>query len=87
MLPERAERSLAEVRDDAWEIRRIVLECAVQNGTCHIGSALSLAEILAVARGRALSPARGDRLVLSKATPPPRSTPRRPSTAASRRPT
>lgn len=59
-------RSLERVADDAWEIRRLAIECAAAHRTCHIGSSLSLAEILAVAYGRTLDVARGDRLVLSK---------------------
>lgn len=57
---------LAAARDDAWQIRRIAVECAVAHGTCHIGSSLSVAEILAVCYRLVLRPHRADRLLLSK---------------------
>ncbi len=57
---------VAAAVDRAWEIRRIAVECAVAHGTCHIGSSLSVAEILSVSYGMVLRRDHGDRLLLSK---------------------
>jgi transketolase len=48
----------------AAEIRRLAVRAAVAHGSCHIGSSLSCAEILAVLVAR--SPAGAGRFVLSK---------------------
>ena len=57
----------------AHEIRRLVVEMALAAGSCHIGSALSIADILAVLYGGVLRDlhgrpdgSSGDRFVLSK---------------------
>ncbi len=57
----------------AHEIRRLVVEMALAAGTCHIGSALSIADILAVLYGGVLRDphgrgdgSAGDRFLLSK---------------------
>lgn len=52
----------SSARADA--IRRTVLEVAIRSRTCHIGSALSLVDLLAVLRFKTMK--RDDRLVLSK---------------------
>jgi transketolase len=52
------------VRDVAAEIRRLAVRAAVAHGSCHIGSSLSCAEILAVVV--AGTPAGRDRFILSK---------------------
>jgi transketolase len=51
-----------EAQADA--IRRLVLEQAIAAGACHIGSALSIVDVLAVLYGRVLRD--GDRFLLSK---------------------
>jgi transketolase len=61
------------LRDQAHELRRLILEQALAAGTCHIGSSLSVADLLAVLYlevaehplGR-LDGAAGDRILLSK---------------------
>jgi transketolase len=51
--------------DRAYEIRELLLELALRAGTCHIGSALSIADILAVAYFDVKAP--DDTFILSKA--------------------
>jgi transketolase len=51
--------------DRAYEIRELALELALRAGTCHIGSALGIADILAVAYFRVLTDR--DTFILSKA--------------------
>jgi transketolase len=51
--------------DRAYEIRELALELALRAGTCHIGSALGIADILAVAYFDAMS--EDDTFILSKA--------------------
>jgi transketolase len=49
----------------AYDIRELSLELALRAGTCHIGSALGIADILAVAYFGAMGP--DDTFILSKA--------------------
>jgi transketolase len=56
----------AELRREADAARRIVLEAALAAGTCHIGSSLSIVDILTVLYQRALRADAGDRFLLSK---------------------
>ena len=49
----------------AYEIRELVLELALRAGTCHIGSALGIADILAVAYFGVMDD--DDTFILSKA--------------------
>ena len=56
----------AELRHEADAARRIVLEAALASGSCHIGSSLSIVDILTVLYQRALRPEAGDRFLLSK---------------------
>ena len=51
--------------DRAYEIRELALELALRAGTCHIGSALGIADILAVAYFDAMG--EDDTFILSKA--------------------
>ena len=51
--------------DRAYEIRELALELALRAGTCHIGSALGIADILAVAYFGAMG--EDDTFILSKA--------------------
>ena len=51
--------------DRAYEIRELTLELALRAGTCHIGSALGIADILAVAYFDAMR--EDDTFILSKA--------------------
>ncbi|MEA2322020.1 MAG: transketolase, partial [Solirubrobacteraceae bacterium] len=50
--------------DRAYEIRELLLELALRAGTCHIGSALGIADILAVAYFDVIG---DDTFILSKA--------------------
>ncbi len=56
----------AELRREADAARRIVLEAALASGSCHIGSSLSIVDILTVLYQRALRAEAGDRFLLSK---------------------
>ena len=49
----------------AYEIRELALELALRAGTCHIGSALGIADILAVAYFGVMDD--DDTFILSKA--------------------
>jgi transketolase len=53
-----------ELAGEAHEARRLVLECALASGSCHIGSSLSLVDVLTVLYRRVLAP--GDAFLLSK---------------------
>jgi transketolase len=56
----------ADLRAEADAVRRIVLEAALAAGTCHIGSSLSIVDILTVLYFRTLRAEAGDRFLLSK---------------------
>jgi transketolase len=56
----------AELHAEADAVRRIVLEAALAAGTCHIGSSLSIVDILTVLYFRTLRAGAGDRFLLSK---------------------
>ena len=56
----------ADLRHEADAARRIVLEAALASGSCHIGSSLSIVDILTVLYQRALRAGAGDRFLLSK---------------------
>ena len=57
----------ADLRAEADAVRRLVLEAALAAGTCHIGSSLSIVDILTVLYLRArCAPTAGDRFLLSK---------------------
>ena len=53
-----------DLAGEAHEARRLVLECALASGSCHIGSSLSLVDVLTVLYGAVLR--RGDAFLLSK---------------------
>lgn len=55
-----------DLRAEADAVRRIVLEAALQSGGCHIGSSLSIVDILTVLYRRTLRAGAGDRFLLSK---------------------
>jgi len=54
------------LRAEADAVRRLVLEQALASGSCHIGSSLSLVDILTVLYFRTLRAGEGDRFLLSK---------------------
>ena len=56
----------ADLRHEADAARRIVLEAALASGSCHIGSSLSIVDILTVLYARSLRAGEGDRFLLSK---------------------
>ncbi len=56
----------AGLRAEADAVRRLVLEQALASGSCHIGSSLSLVDILTVLYFRTLRAEAGDRFLLSK---------------------
>ena len=62
----RGGRVSADLRVEADAVRRIVLEAALAAGTCHIGSSLSIVDILTVLYFRTLRAEAGDRFLLSK---------------------
>jgi transketolase len=55
-----------DLRAEADAARRLVLEAALASGSCHIGSSLSIVDILTVLYKRTLRSAAGDRFLLSK---------------------
>jgi transketolase len=55
---------MTDTRGGADRARRVVLEQAIAAGACHIGSALSIVDVLAVLYGSVLRD--GDRFLLSK---------------------
>jgi len=55
-----------ELQREADAVRRLVLEAALAAGTCHIGSSLSIVDILTVLYFRTLRSDAGDRFLLSK---------------------
>lgn len=53
-----------ELLHEAHEARRLVLEAALASGSCHIGSSLSIVDVLTVLYRQVLAP--GDAFLLSK---------------------
>ena len=55
-----------DLRVEADAVRRVLLEAALAAGTCHIGSSLSIVDVLTVLYFRTLRGEAGDRFLLSK---------------------